>query len=102
MIKRIVKMSFQPEKLETFLEVFNESKKYIAASEGCYHLELLQMPAHSNILFTYSFWEDEAALNNYRHSDLFKATWAKTKVLFNDKPQAWTIVSIDKVKELAE
>jgi hypothetical protein len=27
---------------------------------------------------------------------VFKGTWAKTKVLFNDKPKAWSTVSIFK------
>ena len=30
-------------------------------------------------------------LENYRNSALFKNVWAKTKVLFNDKPQAWSV-----------
>ncbi|MFZ0490789.1 MAG: antibiotic biosynthesis monooxygenase, partial [Salegentibacter sp.] len=37
---------------------------------------------------------DEAALENYRNSELFKEVWAKTKVFFNDRPEAW---SVDKV-----
>jgi len=99
MIKRIVKMSFQPEELETFLTVFNESKPYIAKAEGCLHLELMQMPATPNVIFTFSFWRSETDLNNYRHSELFAKTWAKTKVLFNDKPQAWTVTSLEIVKQ---
>ena len=99
MIKRIVKMSFQPDKLETFLNVFNDSKPYIAAAEGCFHLELMQMAATPNVIFTFSFWKSEADLNNYRHSELFAKTWAKTKVLFNDKPQAWTVESLEVVKQ---
>ncbi len=91
-------MSFEPEQVEAFLSVFENSKQLIAASPGCHYLELLQTPDTPSVLFTYSFWENEEALNNYRHSDLFKTTWAKTKVLFNDKPQAWTVRSLDTVK----
>ncbi len=92
-------MSFQAEKLETFLAVFNESKPFIAKAEGCLHLELMQMPETPNVIFTFSFWRSEDDLNNYRHSELFAKTWAKTKVLFNDKPKAWTVKSLEVVKQ---
>ena len=51
----------------------------------------------SNIFFTYSYWENEQDLENYRNSDLFKDIWAKTKPMFNDKPVAW---SVDKLVSL--
>ena len=92
-------MSFQPEKLETFLAVFNDSKPYISKAEGCLHLELMQMPETPNVIFTFSFWRSEGDLNSYRHSELFAKTWKKTKVLFNDKPQAWTLKSLEVVKQ---
>ena len=38
---RIVKMTFDPEKVNEFLEVFNSSKHLIRAMEGCNRLELL-------------------------------------------------------------
>ncbi len=43
------------------------------------------------VLFTYSHWESEAALETYRHSELFAEVWAATKVLFNAKPEAWSV-----------
>jgi len=99
MIKRIVKLSFQPNQVDTFLAVFEQSKINISNAQGCQHLELFRQKNQPNIFFTYSFWDDEAALNAYRHSDLFQSTWAKTKVLFNDKPEAWTVELVDLVKE---
>jgi quinol monooxygenase YgiN len=93
MIKRIVKLTFRPEEISAFLEVFETSKAKIRASEGCQHLELWRAKAPDNVLFTYSYWESEAHLNKYRHSELFKATWAKTKILFADKPEAWSVES---------
>jgi heme-degrading monooxygenase HmoA len=42
-------------------------------------------------MFTVSIWESEDDLNAYRNSELFENTWAKTKVLFNDKPEAWSL-----------
>jgi len=91
MIKRIVKMSFAPEKVNDFVEVFKTNWTFINDFEGCTHVELLQDELHSNIFFTYSLWQSEAHLNTYRDSELFSKVWGKTKVLFNDKPQAWTV-----------
>lgn len=90
MIKRLVKLTFQSDKTDAFITIFETSKRAIRQMEGCQHLELLRDVAHPNVFFTLSFWTDEAALNAYRDSDLFKTTWAKTKALFSDKPQAWT------------
>ena len=91
MIVRIVKMTFKPETVNQFLAVFENSKEKIRAFECCEHLKLLQEKKEGNIFFTYSYWQSETHLNNYRHSELFKDTWAKTKVLFADKPEAWSL-----------
>lgn len=91
MIKRIVKLIFQEALLPDFMSIYEESKDKIRAFEGNLHLELLQNVAQPNVLFTLSYWEDESALERYRQSELFKTTWAKTKVLFADKPEAWTV-----------
>ncbi len=94
MIKRIVKLTFQEDKIDDFIQIFEERKSKIRNTEGCHHVELLQGMAPTNIFFTFSIWENEAALNNYRHSPLFQETWAKTKALFSDKPEAWTLTFI--------
>ena len=94
MIKRIVKLTFREEEIETFQKIFEESKELIQDFEGCLHLELLQGINEPAIFFTYSFWESEGALNNYRHSELFRKTWSKTKVLFAGKPEAWSVSMI--------
>ncbi len=94
MIKRIVKLTFREEEIATFLKIFDESKQLIKSFEGCKHLELLQSIQQPNVFFTYSFWESEAALNTYRHSELFQKTWSRTKVLFKEKPEAWSVNSI--------
>ena len=97
MFVRIVKMSFQPEKIEEFLANFNTKKEFIRNSPGCRLLELYRDKTNSDIFFTYSYWDTEQDLENYRSSDLFKGVWKQTKVLFNDKPLAW---SVDKVVSL--
>ena len=90
MIQRLVKMTFQTEQTDTFLANFEQVKDRIRQFEGCSYLKLLRDKNQPNVLFTYSYWEDEAALNRYRESDLFQTTWKNTKILFDAKPQAWT------------
>ena len=97
MFVRIVKMSFDPSKIEEFLHNFHESKENIRSFEGCTLLELYRDKNYNNIFFTYSYWNSEKDLEKYRNSDFFKEVWAKTKVLFNEIPQAW---SVDKLVSL--
>jgi heme-degrading monooxygenase HmoA len=91
MIKRIVKMSFKPESIEIFKTIFETNWQRIKSFEGCTHVELLQDENDPSIFFTYSLWQSEEHLNLYRNSDLFNNVWAGTKILFNAKPQAWTV-----------
>lgn len=91
MIKRIVKLTFHPQLVPEFLALFEETKDRIRHFPGCLHLELLQEAGRPDVFFTFSIWQDEAALNAYRDSDLFQDTWARTKALFRDKPEAWSL-----------
>lgn len=91
MFIRIVKMEFQPEKIETFLQNFELVKEKIRFFPGCYHLELYQDKNDTNIFFTYSKWNGEADLENYRNSDLFKSVWSETKPMFTKKAAAWSV-----------
>ena len=79
---RIVKMTFQPDKVEEFLANFEQNKQLIRNFDGVQHLALLNDKNQPNIYFTYSIWESEAHLEAYRHSDLFQSVWSKTKPLF--------------------
>jgi len=91
MFVRIVKMSFHSKHIEEFQEMFEEKKEFIRNSEGCKLLELYQEKTNPEVFFTYSYWENDSDLENYRNSELFKNVWAKTKTFFNDKPQAWSV-----------
>ena len=84
-------MSFELEKVEKFKSIYELNWHKIKGFEGCLHVELLQDRSSPSIFFTYSNWESENHLNNYRDSIVFKTVWASTKVLFNDKPEAWTL-----------
>jgi len=94
---RIVKMTFAPEKVNDFLTTFEANKQLIRNFEGVQSLELLNDKNNKNIFFTYSYWESEEALERYRHSDLFKSIWVKTKPLFTQKAEAWSVDSIVKL-----
>lgn len=91
MIKRFVKMTFKKEHISTFKALFDSKKELIAAVEGCTHVELLQDVNNETIFFTFSLWDDPKYLEAYRNSELFKEVWAKTKVLFDAKPEAWSV-----------
>ncbi|GLB52447.1 antibiotic biosynthesis monooxygenase [Neptunitalea chrysea] len=98
MFIRIVKLTFQPEKVEEFKAMFEAKKELIRNFEGCEFLELYQDKNEPHIFFTYSYWQDEADLENYRNSDLFKEVWKTTKAWFGNKAEAW---SVDKLVSLA-
>ncbi len=91
MVKRIVKLTFKPENVEEFKMIFKSNWQRIKGFEGCEHVELLQDENNPCVFFTYSLWNDEASVENYRRSELFEGVWTATKKLFNDKPEAWTL-----------
>lgn len=91
MILRIVKMTFREECVTDFLALFNERKALIRSFDGCTHLELWQQEGTDHVFFTYSHWQSVQHLDHYRFSELFKDTWVKTKALFADKPEAWSV-----------
>ncbi|CAM3108472.1 putative quinol monooxygenase [Flavobacterium frigoris] len=97
MFVRIVKLSFHEENIATFLENFEANKEKIRNTAGNRFLELYQDKNNKSIFFTYSYWETEDDLENYRKSPLFNEVWSFTKKLFNDKPEAW---SVDKLVSL--
>jgi quinol monooxygenase YgiN len=93
MIIRIVKMEFMPERVQEFLNLFEDNKSRIAGFEGCESLELLNDISDPTIFFTYSTWKEEKYLHQYRESDLFLSVWTQTKILFSAKPEAWSLNS---------
>ena len=84
-------MSFHPEHIPAFLENFDLHKEKIRNSTGNRLLELYQDKNDDCIFFTYSYWDADEDLENYRNSELFKEVWSFTKALFNAKPEAWSV-----------
>ena len=88
---RIVKLTFEEDKVDDFLKFFNTINTKVAGFEGCNGMKLLQDIHSSNVVFTYSDWSSEEALNNYRYSELFKGVWSTIKPWFAKKAEAWSV-----------
>ncbi|MFN0274778.1 MAG: putative quinol monooxygenase [Chitinophagales bacterium] len=73
------------------MSIFASAKNKISSFRGCRGVELLEDTLHSNTFFTISLWDDLGALEDYRNSELFKATWIETKILFAEKAEAWSL-----------
>ena len=91
-IIRVVKMEFEESRVADFLDIFAASKDRIKSFAGCTHLQLLRDESDPAVFFTYSHWDSNDDLENYRRSDLFKSVWGNTKKLFRRSPQAWSLI----------
>lgn len=91
MITRVVRMSFRAEMVPAFLETFKKAEDRIRHFEGCVSLKLVRDEDHENIYSTVSVWQNAAALEKYRQSELFKTTWQAAKEGFADKPVAFSL-----------
>lgn len=92
MLVRVVKMHFSPAFIAEFQILFKSVQPKIATFRGCTSVQLLQDQNNPEIHFTISHWIDEAHLNAYRNSELFKTTWAIVKPNFKIKAEAWSLV----------
>jgi quinol monooxygenase YgiN len=92
MLTRIVRLTFSPDRVGDFLEIFKNSEALIRGFDGCSDVRLMRDMDADNIFFTISQWESAAHLDRYRHSELFRSTWARTKVLFSAPPLAHSII----------
>lgn len=90
---RTVRMTFRPDAVPAFLDLFAATRDKIAAQPGCHRLALWADPRYANILTTVSEWTGADALDAYRASDLFAATWAETKPMFAAPPVALSHVA---------
>ncbi len=94
MLTRIVKMTFQPDKVDDFVGLFNEMKEQIASFEGCKELHLMRSVSEDHVMFTISKWDNEQHLNVYRNSEFFQNTWSRAKLLFATKAEAWSLSQV--------
>jgi hypothetical protein len=88
-------MKFKAEEIDSFLENFDSIKSKIRSFKGCQKLELYRDLEDPTRFFTYSYWDSEDDLNTYRESPMFEKVWKKTKSMFSERAQAW---SLDKIR----
>ena len=93
MITRIGKLEFQEERTQDFLDFFDTIKHIVNEFPGCYGMKLYQDINRPNIVMTYSHWDHEDSLNNYRNSEQFGQIWPRIKPWFQEKPQAWSVAA---------
>ncbi len=91
MLVRIVRMTFASEQIENFKELFYDSQPKILAMPGCHRVELFRDWNDPHIFITHSHWDDQEALDHYRHSEMFKGVWQRTKAMFAGKPLAFSM-----------
>lgn len=88
---RIVKLTFKEEHTEQFLHFIQGYKSQIRSFPGCLSVDFLRDLQDPNIFFTYSHWEAENALEQYRKSELFQYVWSTVKIWFAAKAEAWSV-----------
>ena len=98
MFVRIVKLSLKEEYIVAFLANFEIVKHKIRNAHGNRFLELYQDKGDKTLFFTYSHWNTELDLENYRKSDFFNEVWTYTKTLFDKKPEAWSVDVLETLK----
>lgn len=94
MIIRIVKLTMHPEKTVTFTDYFDTVCQTIRNQPGCHQLQVWQDIHQPNIFFTYSIWNSEDDLNNYRDSPFFGTFWKTVKPWFGAKAEVWSFTKL--------
>lgn len=97
MIVRIVKMTFQEDRIREVGHFLSRVQEKIKRTRGCLHLDILQDSTDQRIFFSYSLWRSEGDLSEYRNSAFFKQTWSTARKWFSDKPQAWSLTKLNEI-----
>ena len=97
MIIRVVKLVLLESKKDEFLKTFSDAHREIKSFKGCTYLELLESKT-SGIVFTYSHWESDDALQLYLNSEFFKNVWKTVKPMFAGKAEAWSLIKFEPYK----
>lgn len=92
MIIRLVKLTFVPSFIDDFYRIYREKEPRIGTWPGCCGVKLLQDKDNPAVYYTWSLWESEQQLNDYRHSAFFQETWAVVKKHFAAAPEARNLI----------
>lgn len=96
MIVRIVRMKFENEHCQEFIDLFWKTRPGILEFEGCRDVKLLQSESDPQILTTFSIWESTKHLDHYRFSEFFKKTWSTIKPWMIEKAEATSYIELPK------
>lgn len=91
MIVRIVHMFFHPNALHEILPLIQRQIRAVEAFPGCIAVKLFRDTNNPDHLCTISIWEDQGALEDYRHSSQFVEVWSVLKRHFAKPPQAYSL-----------
>lgn len=94
MITRVVKLHFEAHNIEAFKVLLAETLPIVRGFEGCAEVFAYQHTENPQVFFTISKWNAASDLARYRESEFFTLTWAKTKALFAEPAQAWSIEAV--------
>jgi len=89
---RIVKLTFKEEKISEFMDLFQAVEPVIRSYRGCQSLRLLRDTEKNNVMFTFSEWQNEKDLEDYRASDTFQLVWQTIRPWFLQHAEAWSTV----------
>ncbi|HZH86625.1 MAG TPA: antibiotic biosynthesis monooxygenase family protein [Brumimicrobium sp.] len=87
---RLVKLTLKEEHKQDFIQHFDTVKEKINAFPGCKGMKLLVDKNNPQVVFTYSEWENDDDLENYRNSELFASVWPTVKQWFDQKAEAFS------------
>ncbi len=94
-VTRLVRIYFQPDKVDEFLAFYQQLRPQIARQPGCISVQLLRQANDPAAFATWSVWESQAALDAYRTSEFFRSFWPQVKTWFRQPAEA---VSFDPVE----
>ncbi len=105
MITRIVILPVRASEEQDFIKLLTRSFGEVRNSTGCTALTFLRenSPEKNMINYvTYSKWNNESDLENYRQSFFFKNVWPAVKQFLGAKPSAYTLTPLltEEVKPL--
>lgn len=89
-ILRVVRMTLVPSEVENFKSHFSCIQSEIVAMPGCRSVHLCVDKDAPHRLTTFSIWDSEMDLNNYRKSEWFGQIWPQTKAKLERPAEATT------------
>ncbi len=88
MIVRLVRLKFQPEHVDAFLEFYSQSEPSIRAQPGCLSLALVRETGDPTAFATWSAWRSGRDLQAYRRSEFFRSFWPAVKAKLREPADA--------------